>query len=136
LAQVPVHSHPRDKIEVPAILEPHQGTSYNPPAEAHQELLLKAHELEEKRVEKAAKLAEVRDKFHRAKLDVEEVTVGVPAGMKVDDGEGMEKAEEDEGEKEEIPRKKMPERKTRAQRNKAAKVLMQVRGSRFAQLFF
>ncbi|KAJ7221896.1 ribosome biogenesis protein Nop53/GLTSCR2 [Mycena rebaudengoi] len=125
--KVPVHSHPRDKIEVPAILEPHQGTSYNPPAEAHQELLLKAHELEEKRVEKAAKLAEVRDKFHRAKLDVEEVTVGVPAGMKVDDGEGMEEAEEDEGEKEEIPRKKMPERKTRAQRNKAAKVLMQKR---------
>ncbi|KAF7345354.1 Ribosome biogenesis protein NOP53 [Mycena venus] len=60
--KVPVHSHPRDKIEVPAILEPHQGTSYNPPAVAHQELLLKAHEIEEKRVEKAAKLAETKAK--------------------------------------------------------------------------
>ncbi|KAJ6607012.1 ribosome biogenesis protein Nop53/GLTSCR2 [Mycena sp. CBHHK59/15] len=122
--KVPVHSHPRDKIEVPAILEPHQGTSYNPPAEAHHELLLKAHEAEAKRAEKAAKLAEAKAKFHQAKLDVEEVVVGVPSGMKVD--EPVDDDEEDAEPTEEIPRK-FPERKTKSQRNKAAKQLAQKR---------
>ncbi|KAJ6580989.1 P60-like protein [Mycena capillaripes] len=121
--KVPVHGHPRDKIEVPAILEPHQGTSYNPPADAHQELLLKAHEMEEKRVEKAAKLAETKTKIEQAKGDVEE-TLGVPPGMKVDDAVPDEDA--DPAASETIP-KKMPERKTKAQRNKAARVLAQKR---------
>ncbi|KAJ7173719.1 ribosome biogenesis protein Nop53/GLTSCR2 [Mycena filopes] len=126
--KVPVHSHPRDKIEVPAILEPHQGTSYNPPALAHQELLLKAHEIEEKRVEKAAKLAETKEKFDKAKLDAPEEVLGIPSGMKLDDflpAEDEEAAVIGEGE-EPIP-KKMPPRKTKAQRNKAAKVLAQKR---------
>ncbi|KAJ7777431.1 ribosome biogenesis protein Nop53/GLTSCR2 [Mycena metata] len=122
--KVPVHSHPRDKIEVPAILEPHQGTSYNPPADSHQELLLKAHEIEQKRVEKAAKLAEMKEKFDKAKLDAPEEVLGVPSGMKVDDL--MPAEDEDTVMEEPIP-KKMPQRKTKAQRNKAAKVLAQKR---------
>ncbi|KAJ6590420.1 ribosome biogenesis protein Nop53/GLTSCR2 [Mycena vulgaris] len=124
--KVPIHGHPRDKIEVPAILEPHQGTSYNPPADAHEELLLKAYGIEEKRVEKAAKLAETKAKFEAAKLDVDEVTVlGVPSGMKLDDFTPMEE-DEDAANAEEIT-KKMPPRKTKAQRNKAAKILLQKR---------
>ncbi|KAJ7105118.1 ribosome biogenesis protein Nop53/GLTSCR2 [Mycena crocata] len=123
--KVPVHGHPRDKIEVPAILEPHQGTSYNPPADAHQELLIKAGEIEGKRVEKAAKIAETKAKFQQAKLDVVEETLGAPPGMTV--AEIVPDEEDDAANTEEIPKKKMPERKTKAQRNKAAKVLAQKR---------
>ncbi|KAJ7497968.1 ribosome biogenesis protein Nop53/GLTSCR2 [Mycena galericulata] len=123
--KVPVHGHPRDKIEVPAILEPHQGTSYNPPADAHQELLVKAHEIEEKRVEKAAKLAETKARIEQAKVDAEEVTLGVPSGMKLDVGVHVDD-DEDIADTEAIP-KKMPPRKTKAQRNKAAKILIQKR---------
>ncbi|KAK7031589.1 ribosome biogenesis protein NOP53 [Favolaschia claudopus] len=120
--KAPVHSHPRDQIQVPAILEPHQGTSYNPPAEAHQELLFKAHQQEEKRVEKAAKLAETKAKMEQATVYAEDETPGVPAGMKMDESAPIE--EEDGDAAEAIP-KKMPERKTKAQRNKAAKLLAQ-----------
>jgi len=42
--------HPKHVINAPAVAEPHQGTSYNPSIEAYQELLLQAHEKEEKRV--------------------------------------------------------------------------------------
>ncbi|KAJ7669742.1 ribosome biogenesis protein Nop53/GLTSCR2 [Mycena olivaceomarginata] len=105
--KVPAHAHPRHKIEVPAILEPHQGTSYNPPADAHQELLLKAHGIEEKRVEKAAKLAETKEKIDQA----------TPVPIDID---------EDEEASAEVISKKMPERKTKAQRNKAARVLAQL----------
>ncbi|KAJ7089368.1 ribosome biogenesis protein Nop53/GLTSCR2 [Mycena belliarum] len=120
--KVPVHGHPRDKIEVPAILEPHQGTSYNPPADAHEELLRKAYELEEKRVEKASKLAQTKAKIDAAKVDVEDAPLGVPPGMKVD-----ELVDEEDGEPTEEITKVMPPRKTKAQRNKAAKVLLQKR---------
>ncbi|KAJ7272728.1 P60-like protein [Mycena haematopus] len=121
--KVPVHSHPRHKIEVPAILEPHQGTSYNPPADAHQELLLKASEIEGKRVEQAAKLAETKAKIDQATVEAGDETLGVPSGMKVD---LVAMEDEDPAGTEVIP-KKMPERKTKAQRNKAAKVLAQKR---------
>ncbi|KAF7357047.1 Ribosome biogenesis protein NOP53 [Mycena venus] len=107
--QVPVHSHPRDKIEVPAILEPHQGTSYNPPA----------------RVEKAAKLAETKAKIDQATVEAGDEVLGVPPGMKVDEPLPVDE-DEDPSAAEVIP-KKMPERKTKAQRNKAAKVLAQKR---------
>ncbi|KIK00964.1 hypothetical protein K443DRAFT_592145 [Laccaria amethystina LaAM-08-1] len=38
----PTVKYTRDIIQVPAIVESNQGTSYNPPAEAHQERILKA----------------------------------------------------------------------------------------------
>ncbi|KAJ7319264.1 ribosome biogenesis protein Nop53/GLTSCR2 [Mycena albidolilacea] len=126
--KVPAHAHPRHKIEVPAILEPHQGTSYNPPADAHQELLLKAHGIEEKRVEKAAKLAETKEKIDQATVEAGDETPGVPAGMKLDEPVPID-IDEDEDASAEVISKKMPERKTKAQRNKAARVLIQVRKS-------
>ncbi|KAF7371023.1 Ribosome biogenesis protein NOP53 [Mycena sanguinolenta] len=120
--KLPVHGHPRHTIEVPAILEPHQGTSYNPPADAHQELLLKASEIEGKRVEKAAKLAETKAKIDQATVEATEETSGVPPGMKVD----LVMEDDEDPASTEVITKKMPERKTKAQRNKAAKLLAQV----------
>ncbi|KAJ7623618.1 ribosome biogenesis protein Nop53/GLTSCR2 [Roridomyces roridus] len=124
----PVHSNPRDKIEVPAILEPHQGTSYNPPADAHNELLIKAADIEEKRVAKEAKLAETKIKIDQAKQSGNgEVAIpGVPSGMKLDIATPGPDDGEDAVETDDIP-KKMPARKTKAQRNKAARILAEKR---------
>jgi nucleolar protein 53 len=132
--QVPAHAHPRHKIEVPAILEPHQGTSYNPPADAHQELLLKAHGIEEKRIEKAAKLAETKEKIDQATVEAGDETPGVPPGMKLDEPVPID-IDEDEEASAEVISKKMPERKTKAQRNKAARVLAQVCRARALPFF-
>jgi len=87
---------------------------------------LKAAEIEEKRVEKAAKLAETKAKFEQAKLDVDEITFGAPSGMKVDIAAPGDDDEADPADTDAIP-KKMPPRKTKAQRNKAAKILTQKR---------
>lgn len=119
--QPPSHKDPRQAIEIPAVLEPHQGTSYNPPADAHQELLLQAHETEEKRVKEAEKLAEVKAKMDSAR-DNSEDPLGVPPGMKLD----TETLDRDEDEDTlSIPRK-APERKTKQQRRKAANILAEV----------
>ncbi|KAJ7230687.1 ribosome biogenesis protein Nop53/GLTSCR2 [Mycena pura] len=123
--KAPRHRHPRDGIEVPAILEPHQGTAYNPPADAHQALLLKAYAVEEKRAEEAARLAEEKARFERARKTVQEDIEGVPAGMKIDD---LPQDEEEEvtGEEMALP-KKMPQRKTKSQRKKAERLLAEKR---------
>ena len=55
---------------MPGIVEPHQGTPYNPPVEAHQEVILKAYEAEEKRLREAEKLAEVKKKERRMRLNL------------------------------------------------------------------
>lgn len=120
-------SHPKDVIAVPAISEPHQGTSYNPPADAHQALLLQAHEKEERRIRDAEKLAEVKEKIESARRQVEEVNPAVAPGMKIDD---IVQDEEDLGEDaEEVPGKKPPPRKTQSQRKKAARLLAEVSSS-------
>ncbi|KAJ7825379.1 ribosome biogenesis protein Nop53/GLTSCR2 [Mycena olivaceomarginata] len=88
------------------------------------ELLLKAHGIEEKRVEKAAKLAETKEKIDQATVEAGDETPGVPAGMKLDEPVPID-IDEDEVASAEVISKKMPERKTKAQRNKAARVLAQ-----------
>jgi nucleolar protein 53 len=112
-------------IEVPAIVEPHQGTSYNPPVDAHQELLEKAASLEMKRLRDAEKMAEVKTKMEEAKLTAEEYDMSVLPGMKVQELH----ADEDQPEEDEevsISAKKVPERKTKVQRNRAARLLAEV----------
>ena len=114
-------------IDVPAVVEPHQGTSYNPPVDAHQDLLRKAHEVEERRVAEAEKLAETKKKMEAARIDADdEVDEALPAGMKVDsvadDGVEEEQEEEEQG----VVRKQ-PKAKSKAQKNKAAKLLAEVR---------
>ncbi|KAJ7614705.1 hypothetical protein DFH06DRAFT_130590 [Mycena polygramma] len=59
---LPVHEHPRDKIEVPAILEPRQGFL---PADAHQD----SAEMGGQRVEKVAKLVETKTKMYSTMVD-------------------------------------------------------------------
>ncbi|TRM67166.1 ribosome biogenesis protein Nop53/GLTSCR2 [Schizophyllum amplum] len=41
----PTHTHPSALIAAPAVPTPHAGASYNPPVDAHQELLLEAYEV-------------------------------------------------------------------------------------------
>ncbi|KAH9474509.1 Ribosome biogenesis protein NOP53 [Psilocybe cubensis] len=128
----PTTKKTKDLISIPAIVQPHQGTSYNPPADAHQELLEKAAAIELKHLEKLEKMAEVKNKMDSAKVTAEAREEGVAPGMKVqeigdvdmDDGE-QEEENQDGGEG--LKTKKVPERKTKAQRRKAARVLAEQR---------
>lgn len=117
--QRPTLSHPRDTIQLAAIPEPHQGTSYNPPLDAHTELILKANAVEEQRAKEAERLIEVKERIGRA-IGVVDTQDGVPEGMVVDDREvDDEEMEMEDGEK---PIKgKVPERKTKQQKAKAAR---------------
>ena len=116
-------------INVPAIVEPHQGTSYNPPVDAHQELLLKAAAVEEKRLKSVEKLAAVK-----AKIDAQG-TDGLndfgAAGMTVaaqTDSENAREEEAEEGDDQALSlSRKFANRKTKAQKNKAARVIAEVR---------
>jgi len=121
-----VFAQTRDLIEIPAIVEPHQGTSYNPPVDAHQELLEKAAELELKRLRDAEKMAEVKTKMEEAKLTQEDYDMSVAPGMKVQELHGDEVEQLEEGEEISASVKQVPERKTKAQRNRAARLLAEV----------
>ena len=126
-------------INVPAIVEPHQGTSYNPPVDAHQELLLKAAAVEEKRLKDVEKLAAVKAKMDSALRVTDGLNNLGAAGMTVtplndSDNTREEEAEEAEGKDSILPRK-ITNRKTTAQKNKAARVLAEVRPFNF-HLFF
>jgi nucleolar protein 53 len=113
-------------IELPAIQTPHQGTSYNPPAEAHRDLLRAAHEVEE--VEEEAKYAdkcrEVRERMTQARRLGSVTHKSLPPGMALHEVE-----EEGEGEPVAPLVKPVPARKTRQQRKKAQRALEEVRPS-------
>lgn len=115
----PELSHPRDVIEVPAVLEPHQGSSYNPPAAAHDELIMEACRLERRRQEEADRLAEVRRKVADARALATGVTEGLPLGMTLDeiptDGEPIIQHDA-------VVPKKPSTRKTKQQRAKALRL--------------
>jgi nucleolar protein 53 len=119
-----VLAHPKDVIELAAVTEPHQGTSYNPVADAHQELLLKAHEIEERRVKEQNRLAEVKQKIEQARVEEPgHVDEGCASGMVID----RIQVDEDDHDTEVVREpKKATARKTKAQRNKAAKLLAEV----------
>ena len=114
-------------------MEPHQGTSYNPPVDAHQELLLKAAAVEEKRLKGAEKLAAVKAKMDSALRETDGVNSLGAAGMTVTAQNDSENAWEEEGEEGEegngqglsLPRN-FANRKTKAQKNKAARILAEV----------
>jgi nucleolar protein 53 len=98
--------------------------------EAHQELLQKAHEEEEKRVREENRFKEVKERMENARVadDIDERGgrhEGLPSGMTVQPIE----EEEEQGENEaidEVPIRKVSGRKTKAQRAKAAKLLAEV----------
>jgi len=112
-------------------VEPHQGTSYNPPVDAHQELLLKAAAVEQKRLKDAEKLAAVKAKMDSALQESNGLGNLAAAGMTVtgqvdDEDAEAEQREEGDGQGSSLPTK-LPERKTKAQKNKAARILVEVR---------
>lgn len=126
--QPPMLSKLRDLICVPPVVEPHQGTSYNPPVDAHQELLLKAVAVEEKRLKDVEKLAAIKAKMDNARQESDGSNNLAAAGMTVAaqiDGEDVE--EEVDGQRESSLPTKLVKRKTKAQRNKEARVLAEVR---------
>ncbi|KAH9929103.1 P60-like protein [Epithele typhae] len=115
----------RAHIAVPAVPAPHEGTSYNPPVTAHQELLRTAHEAEEEKLKGVEKLENFKATMEQARwVAAGEATVGtvqgVASGMKV--AEVVDEADEADGPQEALPAKKMPERKTKQQRKKAEKL--------------
>ncbi|KAI0088209.1 ribosome biogenesis protein Nop53/GLTSCR2 [Irpex rosettiformis] len=118
--------HPREHIVLSAVPSPHEGTSYNPPVTAHEELLRSAHEKEEHRVRKAEELSKTKEKIVQARHDaLGGANAGVPAGMTV-----QEIIDEDETEDDldgVLPTKKVPERKTKKERRKAEKRLAEKR---------
>lgn len=114
-------------IEIPAIDEPHQGTSYNPPLEAHTELIEKANEAAKRQANEAEKLADVKNKINMAitgsGADVHE---GVASGMTVDD-RVMDEEEDEEVNEDDLPlAKKAPARKTKQQKTRAARLRAEV----------
>ena len=123
--QRPTTTQIRDIIEIPAIDEPHQGSSYNPPVGAHTELITKANQAEEKRFEEAEKLKAIKEKISGAMVDGVPGHDGVPAGMVVDENAGSD----DDNDRVDVGvllRKKMPARKTKQQKAKAARQRLEV----------
>ncbi|KIJ64905.1 hypothetical protein HYDPIDRAFT_181653 [Hydnomerulius pinastri MD-312] len=114
----PELAHPRDIIEVPAVSVPHQGASYNPPVQAHEELIMEAYQIEQRRQEEAAKLAEFRKQIESARIAANNIIEGVPVGMMIDEiiDDGEVPASTDAV----IP-KKPPARKTKQQRARMAR---------------
>ncbi|KIY53914.1 P60-like protein, partial [Fistulina hepatica ATCC 64428] len=141
LGKVPHVPSMKEHIAVPAVEQPHQGASYNPPVQAHQALLLEAHKAEEKRAQDADKFKGAKEKMLRARVeDGEAANLSAAPGMIVD-VPGDDETESEgggAGEGPVVPVKQAPPRKTRQQRAKAAKqhaeklaLLERVRRKRF-----
>ncbi|KAL1948397.1 hypothetical protein VTO73DRAFT_12472 [Trametes versicolor] len=124
--RAPQTSNPRSHIALAAVPSPHEGTSYNPPLTAHQQLLRAAHEKEEQRIKSLEHVEALKDKLLKARALalIESVAANemVP-GMKIGNAEEAE-GDEDEGAEgdEPLPPKKMPARKTKQQRRKAERL--------------
>lgn len=113
-------------IDVPAVEEPHQGSSYNPPVSAHQELLRSAHEIEEQRFKTAEEHKIIRDRVASARhVENEENDGFLPTGMSLDplNEDDVELEESADGEDKVS---KLPTRKTKQQRRKAEKQRVEV----------
>lgn len=106
----------RDFIKVPAVTEPHQGTSYNPPADAHRELLLRAATVEKKRLLDLEKMAEVKAKIDAARYTADVGETSFAAGMTVQEIDDHE--EEEPVDRSSFKTKVINTKKSRSQRNK------------------
>lgn len=119
--KAPSTSHPRSLVQLPAISAPHQGASYNPPADAHQDLLRAAHEVEEEETKGADEGRDVHERMTQARQLGEATPDGLPPGMI------LHAVEEEEEEETVTPLvKPAPTRKTIQQRKKAQRVLEEV----------
>ncbi|KAI9056471.1 P60-like protein [Trametes sanguinea] len=124
--KAPQTENPRAHIALPAVPSPHEGTSYNPPLTAHQQLLRAAHEKEERKLKSLEELKELQAKLDQARaVSTAEAAAaqGVAPGMKIDEPvEGQADEEEGVDGAEPPPPKKMPTRKTKQQRKKAERL--------------
>ncbi|EGO04468.1 hypothetical protein SERLA73DRAFT_44469 [Serpula lacrymans var. lacrymans S7.3] len=118
----PELAHPRDMIELPPVVVPHQGTSYNPPLADHEELVHQAYEAEHRRVRDSEKYLQTKRKIQNARDDPSEAQEGVPPGMKLDDISPAAGDDEAEILGDIVIMKKMPARKTRQQHLKRVKL--------------
>lgn len=113
-------------IAVSAVSTPHQGTSYNPPVDAYQNLLSTAVEAEKKRLEEEGKYDSIKSKIHAAVASGAEEAI---EGMVIDiPGDDDEQEEENGDLKENIAVPAHPtRRKTQQQRRKALRIAREVR---------
>jgi nucleolar protein 53 len=105
-------------------MEPHQGSSYNPPAAAHEELIIEACKVERRRQEEADRMAEVRRKVAEARARAPNVTDGLPLGMTLD--EIPQDDGEPDPEQDAVVPKKPSAPKTKQQRAKALRLRAEV----------
>jgi nucleolar protein 53 len=94
-------------------------------------LLRQAHEKEEKRVREAEKFSDIKERISKLQVDEDE---NVAPGMKLD-VVTTELEERTEGEDSILPARKVPERKTRLQRQKAARHAAEVWICAYRKLF-
>ncbi|KAI0332212.1 P60-like protein [Cubamyces sp. BRFM 1775] len=121
--KAPQTDNPRTHIALPAVPSPHEGTSYNPPLTAHQQLLRAAHEKEEQKAKSAEEVEQLKKKLEQARATAAAEAAaaqGVAPGMKVDEPVEDETNEAESADP--LPPKKMPERKTKQQRRKAERL--------------
>ncbi|KAJ4488251.1 ribosome biogenesis protein Nop53/GLTSCR2 [Lentinula aciculospora] len=115
-----ISTNPRTLISLPAVPLPHAGTSYNPSVAAHTELLHRAHNQEEVRLREGARWKEVGQALKDV-VTAQSSSTSVVEGMISDEFE--DDVDEDEKVDEILPPKKIPQRKTKTERRKAARVL-------------
>ncbi|KZV75676.1 P60-like protein [Peniophora sp. CONT] len=120
-SRAPNLSYTRSQIATPAVAAPHAGASYNPPAAAHTELLLQAHEIEAQREEKRIK----EEAYKTRVLSARNHGYGSGIGMDLDDLVAGEDEEIVEGEDGELIVKKLPQRKTKQQRRRAERAKLE-----------
>jgi nucleolar protein 53 len=122
---------PTALAHIPAIATPEGGHSYNPTVEEHQQLLAKATEAEERKIEILKKLQEqlsYREELKQLADELSSSTINAEGKMEVT-GEEIEETEETEETEEDLEdkpeddkatkKRKAAERKTRAQRHKS-----------------
>ena len=110
---------------MPAVVVPHAGASYNPPVQAHEELLMEAYQVAQRRQDEADRLLDAQKKIEQAReFAVNDVLEGVPAGMVVD--EVKDDAEMALDILAVVP-KRVPAKKTKQQRARMARQKAEVR---------
>ncbi|CAO3672352.1 unnamed protein product [Rhizopus stolonifer] len=114
---------------MPAIETPHKGTSYNPEAEAHQQLIVEAVKIEERKADIVAKLQEqLSYREELKKLADEESQTIEEDDIKDDDDKSLiakeeESLEDKATDDKETKKRKAAERKTRRDRNKESRLV-------------
>lgn len=127
-APVSMKRKPTALTVMPAIETPHKGTSYNPEAEAHQQLIVEAVKIEERKADIVAKLQEqLSYREELKKLADEELQTLEDDDVKDDDESSIVKEEENLEDKatddKETKKRKAAERKTRRDRNKESRLV-------------